>query len=101
MFPDDFFLTQIYDFRMVFTVTEVIKGVSQVTTYATDVEKWAIFGGAKRTIKKKGQNGIGDADVMSEFYQAKQFDNLILTKPRNSESAIFQMIFDKKLPFQF
>jgi hypothetical protein len=86
---------------MTFWVTEVKKGVSETSTYSTEIEKFAVFGGSKRTIKKYGENGIGDADIMSEFYQSKQFLNLIVTRATDSLSLVFRRLYDRQLRFAF
>lgn len=91
----------LYDFQMIFTVYDVNNGAKQMTTYSTEIEKFAVFGGSKRTIRKNGENGIGDADIMSEFYQAKQFRTLIMTRAADQLSAVFRRIYDRKLKFDF
>jgi hypothetical protein len=91
----------IYSFEMTFWVTEVKKGVSETTAYTTEIEKFAVFGGSKRTIKRRGENGIGDADIMSEFYQAKQFLNLIVTCATDSLGLVFRRLFDRQMHFAF
>lgn len=91
----------IYDFQMIFTVYDVSSGAKQMTTYSTGIEKFAVFGGSKRTITKNGENGIGDADIMSEFYQAKQFRTLIMTRATDQLSTVFRRIYDRKLSFDF
>lgn len=96
MFP-----TAIYEFQMSFTVTEGKNGTQKKSSYFTEIEKFAVLGGSKRTIRKNGENGIGDADIMAEFYQSKQFLNLIVTKPLNLESLTFQRIYDRQLSFDF
>lgn len=91
----------IYGFQMTIWVTEFKKGVSETRSYSTEIEKFAVFGGLKRTIKKRGENGIGDADIMAEFFQAKQFLNLIVTRATDSLSMVFRKIYDRKLSFAF
>jgi hypothetical protein len=94
-------LNPIYSFQMIFTVTENKKGGQEMTSYSTEIEKFAVLGGSKRTIRKNGENGIGDADIMSEFYQAKQFHNLIVTRQVDPVSAVFRRIYDRQLSFEF
>ena len=96
MFP-----TALYEFQMSFTVTEGKNGAHNKSNYFTELEKFAVLGGSKRTMRKNGENGIGDADMMAEFYQAKQFLNLIVTKPLDLDSIAFQRIYDRKLSFDF
>ena len=96
MFP-----TPLYNFQISVTVTEVKKGAKVTNFYFTEIEKFAVLGGSKRTIKKNGENGIGDADIMAEFHQAKHFHNLVFTKQLNLESLTFQRIYDRKLSFDF
>ncbi|HLL99588.1 MAG TPA: hypothetical protein VK400_00915 [Pyrinomonadaceae bacterium] len=96
MFP-----TALYEFQMSFTVFERENGTNTKSTYFTDIEKFAVLGGSKRTMRKNGEDGIGDADMMAEFYQAKQFLNLIVTKPLNADSLAFQRIYDRRLSFDF
>lgn len=91
----------IYSFQMIFTVYDVNDGAKQMTTYSTEIEKFAVLGGSKRTIRANGEYGIGDADIMSEFYQAKQFHNLIVTRQVDQLSAVFRRIYDRKLSFDF
>jgi hypothetical protein len=99
MFPS---LSPIYAFQLNVVLTEVNKGVSETKVlHMNNVSKFAILGGAKRTITVGGDKGIGDADVMSEFYQAKQFHNLILTKELDFDTFTLYRIYDKKLTFQF
>jgi len=87
----------LYDFQMTVTVNEV----NETRSYFTDIEKFAIFGGSKRTIRKYGENGIGDADIMSEFYQAKQFQNLIVTRQLDPVSLVFRRLYDRQIHFEF
>lgn len=96
MFP-----TPIYEFQMSFAVMDGKNGANNKSHYFTEIEKFAVFGGLKRTMRKNGENGIGDADMMVEFYQAKQFLNLIVTKPLNLESLTLQRIYDRGLSFDF
>jgi hypothetical protein len=96
-----FGLEPLYSFQMIFMVTENNKGGRETKRYSTEIEKFAVFGGLKRTIRKRGENGIGDADLMAEFYQAKQFHNLIVTKPSDPISLVFRRIYDRKLHFAF
>jgi hypothetical protein len=96
MFP-----TALYEFQMSFTVFERKNGANTKSTYFTDIEKFAVLGGSKRTMRKNGENGIGDADMMAEFYQAKQFLNLIVTMPLSLDSITFQRIFERRLSFDF
>jgi hypothetical protein len=96
MFP-----TALYEFQMSFTLTERKNGANNKSHYFTEIEKFAVLGGLKRTMRKNGENGIGDADMMAEFYQAKQFLNLIVTKPLDLESLTFQRIYDRQLSFDF
>jgi hypothetical protein len=91
----------LYDFQMTVTLADVKKGGSGPASYFTEIEKFAVFGGSKRTIRKNGENGIGDADIMSEFYQAKQFHNLIVTRQLDQMSAVFRWIYDQQLRFGF
>jgi len=91
----------LYNFQMTVTLTEVQKGVSETNSYFTEIEQFAVFGGLARTIRRNGENGIGDADIMVEFYQAKQFRNLIVTRDSDSTSIVFRRIYDKKLSFEF
>jgi len=91
----------LYDFQMTVSLTEVKKGVSETKSYFTEIEKFAIFGGSKRTFRKNGENGLGDADIMAEFYQAKQFHNLIVTRQLDQLSAVFRRIYDRQLAFEF
>jgi hypothetical protein len=93
--------TPIYEFQFGVKLTEVKKGGSETKSlFTTNVIKFAILGGAKRTIRKGGEKGIGDADVMSEFYQAKQFHNLILTKELDIDTFTYYKIYDKKISFE-
>ena len=92
---------QLYSFEMIFSVVEVNRGIREKTDYATEIEKFAVFGGFKRTIRRNGEDGFGDADIMAEFYQAKQFRNLIVTRPVDQLSAVFRRLFDQKLNFEF
>ena len=39
--------------------------------------------------------------MMAEFYQSKQFLNLIVTMPLTLESLTFQRIYDRRLSFDF
>jgi hypothetical protein len=94
-------LNPLYSFEMLFTVNEVNKGVKKMTTYSTGIEKFAVLGGSKRTIRATGEDGLGDADIMSEFYQAKQFQNLIVTRAVDPVSAVFRRIYDQQLRFEF
>lgn len=96
MFP-----TALYEFQMSFTVTQSKNGAHNKSNYLTDIEKFAVLGGSKRTIRKNGENEIGDADIMAEFYQAKQFLNLIVTKPLNLESLTLQRVYERGLSFDF
>lgn len=93
MFP-----TPLYDFQMNVTVTEANKGTP---SFFTEIEKFAVLGGSKRTIKRYGLDGIGDADIMMEFHQAKQFRNLVFTKELNLQTLTFQRIYDHRLSFDF
>jgi hypothetical protein len=94
-------LEPVYSFQLTIWVTEVKKGESETSSYSTEIEKFAVFGGSKRTIRKHGENGIGDADIMAEFYQAKQFLNLIVTRATDSLSLVFRRIYDRQLRFAF
>ena len=96
-----FGLNPLYSFQMIFTVTEATKGGQETTSYSAEIEKFAVFGGLKRTIRKNGEDGIGDADIVAEFYQAKQFLNLIVTKASDPVSLVFRRIYDRKLRFEF
>jgi predicted nucleotidyltransferase len=96
MFP-----TALYEFQMSFTVLEGKNGAQKKSSYFAEIEKFAVFGGSKRTIRKNGENGIGDADIMAEFYQSKQFLNLIVTMPLTLDSVAFQRIYDQQLSFDF
>jgi hypothetical protein len=96
MFP-----TALYEFQMSFTVTERKNGANTKSHYFTEIEKFAVLGGSKRTIRKNGEYGIGDADVIAEFYQSKQFLNLIVTMPLSLDSLTFQRIYDRQLSFDF
>jgi hypothetical protein len=96
MFP-----TALYEFQMSFTVFEHKNGATSKSNYFTEIEKFAVFGGSKRTMRKNGENGIGDADMIAEFYQSKQFLNLIVTMPLTLEALTFQRIYDRQLSFDF
>lgn len=96
MFP-----TALYEFQMSFSVMDGKSGANGKSHYFTEIEKFAVLGGLKRTMRKNGENGIGDADMMVEFYQAKQFLNLVVTKPLDLESLTFQRIYDRGLSFDF
>jgi hypothetical protein len=99
MFPTN--SSPLYEFQLMVTVTEKKKAGSESLSFTTGLEKFAVLGGSKRTIRRGGENGIADADIMSEFYQAKHFHNLVVTKQVNSASLIFQRIFDHQLSFGF
>ena len=94
-------LNPLYSFQMIFTVPESRNGGREMTTYSTEIEKFAVLGGSKRTIRKNGESGIGDADIMAEFYQAKQFNTLIVTRLVDPVSAVFRRIYDQQLQFDF
>ena len=84
-----------YDFQLSFCTLNDRK------SYFTEVEKFAVRGGSKRTIRKNGENEIGDADIISEFYQAKQYMNLVVTVPLNLDTLLFQKVFNRKISFDF
>lgn len=92
---------QLYEFQMLLTITMTKNGVSEMTTYSTDIERFAVLGGAKRSIRRNGANGMGDADIMSEFYQAKQFKNLTITRRMDELSLVFRRLYDRQMNFEF
>lgn len=92
---------QLYSFQMMFKVNADQKSGLEITEFSTEIEKFAVLGGLKRTIRQNGENGIGDADIMAEFYQAKQFNTLIVTRAIDPLSALFRKIYDRKLSFEF
>lgn len=97
MFP-----TALYEFQMAVRMAEVVKGARELKThFVNSIFRFAILGGAKRSIRRNGENNIGDADLMSEFYQAKQFNTLIVSKDLDFDSFLFQKIYDKHLSFEF
>jgi hypothetical protein len=93
----------IYEFQLsVYYQAEGKKGGRESKSFFIDnITKFAILGGAKRTIRNDGSNGIGDAELMAEFYQAKQFHNLILTKDLDLETFTLYKIYEKQIPFEF
>jgi hypothetical protein len=94
--------TPLYEFQMSFSVTEQVqKHVKKTVSYFTLIESFSILGGADRIMRKNGEDNLGDADMMSEFYQAKQFQHLKIKKALNRESqALFKVYYDK-LSFEF
>lgn len=96
-----FDLDPVYDFQLSLNVTLTKKGVSRTNNYSTGVERFAVLGGVKRSIRRGGENGMGDADIISEFYQAKQFRNLTITRKRDQESLVYWSLYDRQLPFEF
>lgn len=94
-------LNPLYSFHMIFTVTETTKKGKAMTSYSTDIEKFAVLGGSKRTLYRYGDDGLGDADIMAEFYQAKQFNTLIVTRDIDPVSAVFRRMYDQQLSFEF
>ncbi len=74
--------------------TEKVEGFSEVQTFE-------VPGGIKRAFWNRSDNGMGDADVMSEFYQVKQIQKLHIQKPINRSSLSIDRIFYRKLTFSF
>lgn len=92
----------LYDIKFTFKVTEqAAKGVKETKTYSTDVDGFEVIGGGTRFIMADGRGGIGDADLMAEFYQARQFRNLNISKPFNRESFVMDKVYYLKLSFDF
>lgn len=92
----------LYSFGFTLKVTEQVKEEVRVThSYYTEVEKFWIFGGVNRHFWKDGRGGLGDADLMSEFYQAKELKNIIVQKYLNRETLIIDKVYDLRLPFEF
>ncbi len=75
-------------------------GSESKSLFSINVLRFAILGGSKRSIRRNGENNMGDAEVMSEFYQAKQFHNLVLTKELDIETFTYYKIYEKKLSFE-
>src|SRR5262245_43569650 len=104
MFPNGFFTNNSpsYQFHMMVTFTAKKKGGgTEQTSFSTEINRFGIMGGSERSFRPNGEGGLGDADLMSEFYQAKHFHNLVVTKQVNSSSPIFQRIYDGQLSFSF
>jgi hypothetical protein len=92
----------LYDIKFTFSVAEQLgKGVKITRTYKVDVDGFEVIGGGTRFIMADGRGGIGDADLMAEFYQARQFRNLNIVKPLNRESFVMDKIYYLKLSFEF
>jgi hypothetical protein len=86
---------------MVVRLTEAGQGGQETKVHYVDsIYKFAILGGSKRSFTSFGEDK-GDAEVMSEFYQAKQFHNLIISKGFGFDTFMFQKIYDKHLSFEF
>lgn len=92
----------LYSFGFTFKVTEQVKkGVRITHSYYTDVEGFTISGGSNRCFWKDGRGGLGDADIMSDFYQARQFKNISIQKFINRETLVIDKVYFLKLPFDF
>jgi hypothetical protein len=90
----------LYDLHLILRVTEQIKrGVRVVHSYYTPVDAFSVAGGPERFIWKDGRGKIGDADVMTEFYRARQFGNLMVRKLLNRETLIVEKIYERNLAF--
>ncbi len=91
----------LYDLQSTLRVAEQVKtGVRVTHSYYTQVDAFSVVGGLQRYIWKDGRGKIGDADVMSEFYQARQFRNIAIQKKLNRETLIIKKIYYLKLPFE-
>lgn len=91
-----------YEFQLSIVLAEAKKGASENKSFFMDnIYRFAILGGAERSFRKNGEKNLGDADLMSEFYQAKQFHNLIVSKELDIESITLYKMYEKKLPFEF
>lgn len=90
----------LYDFQLTLKAVDHEEiGYSLVINNRTEVESFSVAGGLKRMIWKDGREGIGDADIMAEFYQAKQFQNLFVQKTLNRSTLDFDRIYYRNLSF--
>lgn len=91
-----------YGIELALKVTEqVAKHVKETKTYSTKLEGFEVVGGLVRFIMADGRDGIGDGDVMSEFYQAKQFKKINVVKQLNYQMMVVDKIYYLKLSFDF
>lgn len=91
-----------YYFGFKFGVTEQVKPGVRVTRYLrTQIEAFSVRGGIERYFWTDARNGYGDADLMSDFYQARQFNNITIQKFINRESLEIDKVYYLKLPFEF
>jgi len=92
----------LYDLQMTLRVAESASdGRLLIHSYYTQVEAFSVIGGLTNPIRKDGRGNVGDADVMSEFYQARQFRNLTIQKPVNRETMIVERLYEFALSFEF
>lgn len=92
----------LYDIKFTFSVTEKpARNVKITRTYSVDLDGFEVIGGSTRFIMTDGRGGISEADLMSEFFQARQFKNLNVVKQINRESFVVEKAYYRKLPLEF
>jgi nitrate/nitrite transporter NarK len=67
----------------------------------TLVESFAVAGGIQRQIWGDLRDNVNQADIMSEFYEARHFKNLSILKLINRSSLAIDRIYYRNLSFSF
>ncbi|MBS1793608.1 MAG: hypothetical protein JSS81_07130 [Acidobacteria bacterium] len=67
----------------------------------TEVEAFAVAGGIQRKIWSDLRGNVSEADIMSEFYEARHFKNLTIEKLINRATLNIDRIYYRKLSFRF